>query len=116
MAINKRGGHPTDTRFKMWDALTWVDPTTGEEAEWSLYYLPAPPTSAWFRYKLVAENFAERKANYVLVYNPTEERLSRGNDSNLLQLHRPGLYRLALAEIQRQGLHLLTWDELKEIF
>ena len=115
----RTGKHPTDTRFRLWDREPWLDPVTGEEVEWSLYYLFYPGTTAlrrWYRYKLVADEPAEHKANYMLAHNPHEYRFSMHSDSLMLEEHRSGLYRKVLQEIQNRGLHLLTEDELKEIF
>ena len=110
MNTHERGETPPDTRFQLWDTEPWLDPASGEEADWSLYYLPASNT-----YQLVAETPVEDKATYVLgVLWFDREPVNR--DASELEAHRAGLHRKVVQEIKNREYHLLTEDELKEIF
>lgn len=61
--------------------------------EWLIYQQPQNTNNVWLNYKIVANGFAEYKANYWFAFNQEEERFAFKRDLISMGAKRPELYK-----------------------
>ena len=63
-----------------------------EDVEWLIYQQPQNTNNVWLNYKIVANGFAEYKANYWFAYNQNEEKFAFKRDLVSMKSKRLELY------------------------
>ena len=78
-------GNPPDLA-RGWRAIGSVN------ADGSLWHIHVQPRAGdWMPVKVAADGFVQKKANFWLAYNRSEDRLARGSEAMLLRERRPAL-------------------------